>query len=278
MPAQEVKAQPRGSVLAGTEGLTETNADGNPPAGRRRGAAFGENQETAHGHRTQRPLPSFDPAAAADRCQARAPLETGTPQGRHETRLQARPRPSGEIRVEPEPTPSDGSKDLHSQASAVPERAHGPLLLVGRDQEAGEHEARGLPDSCGHRSPSGPAQEKMSLTRPKRSLSRPFDSAGSSISSSFSYSSRWVRLSRLGTLRRMLTYRSPRGPPAGSCSPLPRRQNTAPCCVPAGTEMRDDPSSVGTCTSTPRVAWGGVIGSSTIRFGPSRRNRGCSFT
>src|SRR3954454_23081962 len=72
---------------------------------------------------------------------------------------------------------------------------------------------------------------------------------------------------------------SPRPLPLSLGGPSPRRRWTVPCCVPAGTRMRlEPPDSVGTSTVAPRMASGIVIGTSTSRLSPLRRNTGESET
>ena len=68
-----------------------------------------------------------------------------------------------------------------------------------------------------------------------------------------------------------------RGAPSRG-SPRPRRRNTEPACVPAGTRMWTRPSSTGTSTSVPSAASTGEIGRSIVSTSPSRPKNGCGRT
>src|SRR5919197_2358869 len=71
---------------------------------------------------------------------------------------------------------------------------------------------------------------------------------------------------------------SPRLPPDRVGGPSPRRRWTVPCFVPPGTRSFLVPCSVGTSTSAPRIASVIVIGTSTSKLSPLRRNTGDSLT
>src|SRR3954471_9754745 len=71
---------------------------------------------------------------------------------------------------------------------------------------------------------------------------------------------------------------SPRLPPAIAGGPPPRSRWIVPCLVPPGTRSFFVPCSVGTSTSAPRSASVIVIGTSTSKLSPLRRNTGDSLT
>src|ERR671923_443471 len=71
---------------------------------------------------------------------------------------------------------------------------------------------------------------------------------------------------------------SPRPLPLSDGGPSPRSRCTVPCLVPPGTRSFLVPCSVGTSTSAPRSASATVIGTSTSKLSPLRRNTGDSLT
>src|SRR5918998_6223154 len=72
---------------------------------------------------------------------------------------------------------------------------------------------------------------------------------------------------------------SPRDdPPPGVGGPSPRSRWTVPCLVPPGTRSLLVPYRVGTSTSAPRIASATLIGTSTSKLSPLRRNTGDSVT